>query len=188
MFKFNVKNINIFLNNIKTKEKKKIEANITNNLRIIKTENGINEKNNNKIDKINANKKNEIKKTLNEFEKNKKNFYVKKMNIYNTKNINNQTGISQDNFFKQILGNRNTFRNNKNQNSFINMNKTEVSFDIFNNEKLSLRYYKTMKERKEIKEYNKKRYISIFKKLPLVSDYGSQENNILRFNKYIFGK
>ena len=68
------------------------------------------------------------------------------------------------------------------------MNKTEVSFDIFNNEKLSLRYYKTMKERKEIKEYNKKRYISIFKKLPLVSDYGSQENNILRFNKYIFGK
>jgi len=184
-FMFKVKDINKFLNDIKTKEKKKTENNNTNNLPTIKTKSEINENTNNKIDKNIINKIDEIKKSLTELEKIKHSTYVKKMNIYNTKITTNESVKSHKNFFKSYLENNKTPHNIINYKSIINLNKTEDSLDTDNDEKLSLRYYKTIKEREKIKEYKKKIYISIFNNSPLLSDYGSQEYNTFRYNKYL---
>ena len=156
LFKFKVKDINKFLNDIKTNEKKKTENNNTNNLRAMKTKSKINENTNNKIDKNIINKIDEIKKSLTELEKIKHSTYVKKMNIYNTKITTNQSVKSHKNFFKSYLENNKTSNNIINYKSIINLNKTENSLDTDNDEKLSLRYYKTIKEREKIKEYKKK--------------------------------
>ena len=188
MFKFNVNNISIILNNINTKDKKKTETNNTNNYGIIKTKNEINENNNNKFNKININKRNEKKASFNKLKKINNNTYVKKMNIYNKKFTNNLPVNNQDkNAFNMNLELKKRFHHIINPKNIINLNKSEdFSVDSYSKDQQSFRYYKTLKERNEIKEYRKKNYISIFNNSILSFNLRSQEKKIFPFNKNDF--
>ena len=185
-FKFNANNISITAKNMNIDEKKKSEIERLTNLSVIKPKNEINEGNNNN-NKIDINKKHEIKSSFNELEKRKNIDNNKKIKIYNKKISNTQTVKNQDkNILKLNSEKTKGFHRIIIPKTITNVNKT----DNYNNdsnsiEQLSLRYYKTLRERNEMKENTKdrkRRYISIFNNPILAVNSGSQEKNISHFN------
>ena len=190
LMKFNINNISVILNNMNINEKKKSETNCLTNYDIIQTKTEKNENNNNKIDKINKDKKIEIQSSFNELEKRKSIFNALQVNINNKKITNNLTVKNQDKNIsklnsKKIKGTRHIIIP-----KIINNGKKIEDYNNSNNiEQLSLRCYKTLRERNEMKKNakdNKRRYISIFNNSILSVNNGSQEKNISHFNNNNF--
>ena len=86
------------------------------------------------------------------------------MNIYNKKFTNNLPVNNQDkNAFNMNLELRKRFHHIINPKNIINLNKSEdFNVDSYSKDQQSFKHYKTLRERNEIKEYRKKKYISIF--------------------------
>ena len=183
-FKFNLHNINIILNNVNNNTNKKSETNIKSNYDKLETKNEIKVNNNNKIDTINKTKKIGKYKSFNEPEKRKNIVYAKKINIYN-KTRNQLPVKSQDkNIHNLNLERIKRFHFIGNRKNSINLNKTDdYSFDSNNNNYKCFKSYKTLRERKEIKENSRKKYISKINNPILSFNRGIQEKNILHFNK-----
>ena len=187
-FKFNANNIYRILNKYNTNNKKKFEIVRTNNITLLKTKTKIIENNNNKINKFNINKKNRTKTSSSELEKKEHITNPKKKNTYTKKIINNlPEKINDKNFYKSILEKRKIFEHIMNQESITNLNKSEDNnFDSYCNDQQSFRYYKTLRERNEMKEDRKKIYIPILNNSIESSNFGNQEKNTFPFNRNTF--
>ena len=159
LYKFHVNNISIILNNMNISQENKTETNWLTNYSAIKTKNEINQNNNNKSDKINNYKKHKIQSSFNELEKRKNIVNVKKMSIYNKKTTNTITVKNPDkNMLKLNSEKTKGFNHIIIPKIINNVNKIEDYNNNSNNIKhLRIKYYKTLRERNEIKKNAKDR-------------------------------
>ena len=184
LYKFHVNNISIILNNMNISQENKTETNWLTNYSAIKTKNEINQNNNNKSDKINNYKKHKIQSSFNELEKRKNIVNVKKMSIYNKKTTNTITVKNPDkNMLKLNSEKTKGFNHIIIPKIINNVNKIEDYNNNSNNIKhLRIKYYKTLRERNEIKKNakdRKSRNFSVFNNPTIFTKI--KTNNLISF-------
>lgn len=112
------------------------------------------------------------------------------MSIYNKKTTNTITVKNPDKNMLKLNSEKTKGFNHIIIPKIINNGKKIEDYNNSNNiEQLSLRCYKTLRERNEMKKNakdNKRRYISIFNNSILSVNNGSQEKNISHFNNNNF--
>ena len=155
LVKFTANNICIIPNNVNRNYKKKTENNITSKISLRKkTKQKINENKSNIINKINIKVKPKIKITFNESGKMNYTSILSRNNINNKRIINDvQVKTKYKDFFKSMLNKNKIIHKITKSNDYINMNQTGgYSLDLYSRNQQKIRYYKTLKERNEIKK------------------------------------